>query len=159
MPMGNRDLSWWLSRVVAGIWVLFGLWVWEKFLAVPPETLTPGVVVDAGPLDRIRVGFARMVHVREIPVILIRLEDRKVVALEGTCTFAPCELTWNPLERILVCPCHGDRYLPSGKVLSGRARRPLAIIPVTLAENRVFLHWGAYHGNHTESPAVAGKTF
>ena len=155
---GARDLSWWLSRVVAGVWVLFALWAWEKFLTVPPETLVPGVVVDAGPVDRIQVGLARTVYVREVPVILLRLSEEVVVALEGTCTFAPCELTWDPLEGVLVCPCHGDRFLPSGKVLSGRAVRPLSVIPVTLAENRVFLHWRAYHGDHTENPAVAGKT-
>ena len=154
----SRDLSWWLSRVVAGVWVLFGLWTWEKFLAVPPETLTPGAVVDAGPVDRIPVGLARMIHIREVPVMLIRLSRDRVVALEATCTFAPCELTWNPLEQVLVCPCHGDRFLPSGEVLSGRAARPLPTIPVTLAGNHVFLYWGAYRGNHHENPVAAGES-
>ena len=46
-------------------------------------------------------------------------------AVNPVCTHAKCIVAWNGAERSWDCPCHGGRFSPEGKVLTGPAARDL----------------------------------
>jgi Rieske Fe-S protein len=54
---------------------------------------------------------------------LVRNQDR-IYAVTSTCTHNACPLTAKQTQ--FVCPCHGSRFTPAGKVLVGPATTPLA---------------------------------
>jgi Rieske Fe-S protein len=39
-----------------------------------------------------------------------------------------CIVRWNQAEGTWDCPCHGSRFDPAGKVISGPAETPLASV-------------------------------
>lgn len=66
---------------------------------------------------------------------VVRLEDKlvavhksstgKLRVLNPRCTHAGCIVAWNNAEKSWDCPCHGGRYDPAGKVLTGPPRKDL----------------------------------
>ena len=51
--------------------------------------------------------------------------DNGLVALYKACTHLDCLFNWNPQEKLFICPCHGSKFSPRGKVLNGPAPRDL----------------------------------
>jgi Rieske Fe-S protein len=44
----------------------------------------------------------------------------------AVCTHLGCTLSWNPLEKLFDCPCHGSRFSSiSGNVINGPANNPI----------------------------------
>ncbi len=88
-------------------------------------------------LDRLTAGERR-------PLEALKAGEGAVLALEGgkvaayrdpagtlslrsaVCTHLGCIVSWNVAERTWDCPCHGSRFHPDGRVLSGPAERPLS---------------------------------
>lgn len=62
-------------------------------------------------------------------VVLHRGDDGSVRAFAARCTHLGCRL-----DRIaggqIVCPCHGSRFFPDGRVAAGPATRPLSALRV-----------------------------
>ncbi len=66
---------------------------------------------------------------------ILRLDGRKVAAYRNAagavtlcspvCTHLQCIVAWNNAEQTWDCPCHGSRFAPDGKVISGPAEEPL----------------------------------
>lgn len=60
-----------------------------------------------------------------------------VVAYSAICTHAQCPVSgWIADRQVLHCPCHQSEYDPrrNGQVVAGPAPRPLAALPLTIAE-------------------------
>ena len=61
-----------------------------------------------------------------------------VLIYSAVCTHTGCTVQgWLPEERHLRCPCHLSQFaaLDEGEVKGGPAKRPLAMIPVTLSDD------------------------
>src|SRR5579871_3499423 len=66
------------------------------------------------------------------PALLLHLADGRFVAYDAVCTHAGCTVTYDPVQRRLVCPCHGAVYDPArgAAVLAGPAPSPLAALAI-----------------------------
>ena len=70
--------------------------------------------------------------------VLVRMEDRKLVAFDQACTHLSCPVIPRVTERRFDCPCHhGSFDLESGRPIAGPPRRPLARIRIDLAGDKV----------------------
>ena len=55
-------------------------------------------------------------------------KGEKLFAISSSCTHRRCKLTAES-NRSFCCPCHGSKFDPDGKVITGPARRDLPILP------------------------------
>lgn len=68
------------------------------------------------------------------PVIMIRVNEQDVVALNRLCTHVQCDMSpeisgrWDGEK--LICTCHDSHFGPDGKLLRGPASRDLTAYPV-----------------------------
>ena len=76
-------------------------------------------------LRELRSGEGRILELKGERVAASRDDKGKVTMLSPICTHMGCVVEWNGAEKTWDCPCHGSRFLPSGKVLSGPAESPL----------------------------------
>jgi Rieske Fe-S protein len=93
-------------------------------------------------------------------VLLVRLaqeslaEPTRGVAAEGIvgysaiCTHTGCDVSgWQDESKYFICPCHASTFDPKdrARVVSGPAPRPLAVLPLRLADGKVSVA-GAFSG-------------
>ena len=80
-----------------------------------------------GPLlpDDISVNSGVVAHSRVGKVLVVRT-DKRLIAVEATCTHLGCLVAWNADSQQIECPCHGAHYNLRGEVLRGPARESLA---------------------------------
>jgi len=76
-------------------------------------------------LRALKRGQGKILELGGKTVAAYRDEDGSVTRLSATCTHMGCKVAWNDAERTWDCPCHGSRFEPTGKVLSGPAETPL----------------------------------
>ena len=55
-----------------------------------------------------------------------RSPDGALRAVRPRCPHLGCQLAWNPDEASWDCPCHGSRFDPAGRLLTGPAQTDLA---------------------------------
>jgi glycine/D-amino acid oxidase-like deaminating enzyme/nitrite reductase/ring-hydroxylating ferredoxin subunit len=77
-------------------------------------------------LRALPTGEGRILELGGKRVAAYRDESGRVTKLSPVCTHMACLVAWNPAERTWDCPCHGSRFDPTGKVLSGPAEAPLS---------------------------------
>lgn len=82
------------------------------------EWFLPGEVASE---DEVPVGGGAIVTTGPKPVAVHRDADGNLHRLSAVCTHAGCIVHWNSTAPGWECPCHGSRYSPEGKVLSGPA--------------------------------------
>ena len=107
----------------------------EELAAVPGEDW-----VRVAPLDSLDLGSARLVMQGVRPVYVVRIDDRRLVAVDAACTHLRCILRWDRASRTFVCPCHGDRWALGGAVLHGPGTKPLATYTVSVRAGEVWVH-------------------
>ena len=81
----------------------------------------------------------------------------ELLAFDGSCPHAGCDLTWVPEDREVECPCHGSRFASDGVVLQRPATTDLNTYPVTVdASGNVVV--ALYPGDGTyPKPDAQGK--
>ena len=80
---------------------------------------------EARSLRVVKRGEGKIVERKGAKVAAYRDEAGAVTLRSATCTHMGCVVAWNPAERTWDCPCHGSRFTPAGKVISGPAEAPL----------------------------------
>jgi glycine/D-amino acid oxidase-like deaminating enzyme/nitrite reductase/ring-hydroxylating ferredoxin subunit len=58
-------------------------------------------------------------------VAAYRAPDGSLTVRSPICTHLGCLVGWNQAEQTWDCPCHGSRFAPDGRVISGPAESPL----------------------------------
>ena len=81
----------------------------DQRFTIPFHPVMDGKIID---LDGTRVAA-------------YRAPDGSVTLRSPICTHLGCIVGWNDAERTWDCPCHGSRFAPNGKVISGPAESPL----------------------------------
>ena len=72
-------------------------------------------------------------------VFVVRTGASDVIALDSTCTHLGCRVRWDPEQRLLLCPCHGGAYGPTGAVMGGPPPTPLRTMSARIDGNQVLV--------------------
>jgi len=91
------------------------------------------------PVDEIPVGKKRLIRTPKGPILLVRLEENRFVALSAICTHKRCILDWDEEAKVIVCPCHRATFDISGNVISGPAPSPLSRYRVSVRAGKVYI--------------------
>lgn len=136
----RRKLLRWLSRGFLSLWGVAAFYVVGSFMKTPPERRRLGERwVEAGTLDSLSIGEARMVRHGREPVFVIRSGEETVIGLSGVCTHLRCVLAWNGSQRTLDCPCHNGVFDLNGNVVSGPPSRSLRSYDVETRLGRIYV--------------------
>src|SRR5688572_19467162 len=73
----------------------------------------------------VKRGHGQIIERQGQKVAAYRDQSGAVTMCSAVCTHMGCLVAWNPAERTWDCPCHGSRFMPDGKVISGPAESPL----------------------------------
>ncbi|HYC59860.1 MAG TPA: FAD-dependent oxidoreductase [Thermoanaerobaculia bacterium] len=92
-----------------------------------PDRLTKHDVEGDATRD-VAAGEGKIIELDGKKVAAYRDDAGKLYCVSPVCTHMKCDVAWNGVERSWDCPCHGSRFAPSGEVLNGPARDPLALI-------------------------------
>jgi cytochrome b6-f complex iron-sulfur subunit len=102
---------------------------WARSLS-PRVRYEPPTRRKLGPPTRFPAGVTFLVDER----VFILKDDAGVRALSAVCTHLGCTVQRESGESAgFHCPCHGSRFGPDGKNVSGPAPRPLPWRPLSLA--------------------------
>jgi glycine/D-amino acid oxidase-like deaminating enzyme/nitrite reductase/ring-hydroxylating ferredoxin subunit len=83
---------------------------------------------EAESVHGLQPGEGRIVKSKSGKIAAYRDADGTVRKHSAVCTHMGCIVRWNQAEGTWDCPCHGSRFDPFGKVISGPAETPLASV-------------------------------
>jgi Rieske Fe-S protein len=73
------------------------------------------------------------------PCLLIRLEDRRLVAFGQECSHLSCAVIPEPKRDRLHCPCHNGYFeIQEGRPIAGPPRRPLPRITLAVRDGAIY---------------------
>lgn len=75
--------------------------------------------------EQLAPGEGKILKLHGKRVAAYRDENGTVSLCSPVCTHLKCIVDWNNAEKTWDCPCHGSRFEPTGKVISGPAEEPL----------------------------------
>ncbi len=126
--------------LVAGAGVMaagnLGLAIWTQLRTI--NTGEPRAIVA---LADVPVGETHLFRypTEDDPAILLRVDERTVMAFSQKCTHLGCVVFFEPEEQRWHCPCHeGNFDARTGAVRSGPPTRPLGRIDVELRDDVVW---------------------
>jgi glycine/D-amino acid oxidase-like deaminating enzyme/nitrite reductase/ring-hydroxylating ferredoxin subunit len=76
----------------------------------------------------VKPGHGKIVQQDGTRIAAYRRPDGSLTLRSATCTHMGCTVGWNDAERTWDCPCHGSRFTPDGKVISGPAEASLDVV-------------------------------
>jgi Rieske Fe-S protein len=85
------------------------------------------------------VGASRVESWGQAVILVIRPEEKRYVALQGTSPDQGCILDWDEDSRRVVSPCHYLVYDLQGNVVSGLTRQPLRRYQVFVRQGVIFV--------------------
>ena len=110
-----------------------GLAVWTQLRSINTGEPRPIVALESVP-----VGGTYLFRYPSAadPAILLRVDEREVVAFSQQCTHLGCVVYYQAEESRWHCPCHEGNFATlSGDVISGPPTRPLGRIDVEVRED------------------------
>jgi Rieske Fe-S protein len=138
-----------IGGIVAGISSVVGVVVGGAVLS-PAFATRPAGWVPAGRLRDLEEGVPSPVTVRvtrqdgyyeavDQQVIFLLKSENGVRALSSTCTHLGCRVSYDPVSKLIKCPCHGGVFTPDGRNIAGPPPRPLAQVPVRIDDAQVLV--------------------
>ena len=112
-----------------------GLAAWTQLRSINTGEPRPIVAVEDVP-----IGGTYLFSYPEDddPAVLLRVDDRHVVAFSQQCTHLGCVVYYQPDEDRWHCPCHEGNFATlTGAVISGPPARPLGRIDVEIRDDRM----------------------
>ena len=90
---------------------------------------------------RVRVddGWYKRVEQQTVYIREDKENPSAPLVLSATCSHLGCTVAWDESRGEFVCPCHGGRFGPDGKVLGGPPPADLTRIPAELRGGDVYL--------------------
>lgn len=82
-------------------------------------------------------GEAKFFEYAGSSAVLVKTKAGDLIALSAVCTHLGCIVQWEKEKQDFLCPCHAGQYAADGTVLSGPPPKPLAKIPLTVAEGKI----------------------
>ena len=89
-------------------------------------------------LAKLPPGSALRARYGESPIIVLNVGG-EIRAFDAVCTHEGCPLGWNPVQRLIRCPCHGGAYDASGKVVEGPPPAPLHRLEAAVGDGTIFV--------------------
>ncbi|WMJ73606.1 Rieske (2Fe-2S) protein [Cytophagaceae bacterium ABcell3] len=87
---------------------------------------------------------------REIPYILVHLEDGQWRAFDQKCTHLACAVRYVKERNQIQCPCHNGWFnAETGDVIQGPPPRALPQLKVTIRDEKVFVSHFSEHENNS----------
>ena len=83
---------------------------------------------EADSVRALQPGEGKIIKSKAGKIAAHRDADGNVTKHSAVCTHLGCIVRWNQAEETWDCPCHGSRFDPAGKVISGPAETPLASV-------------------------------
>jgi len=74
----------------------------------------------------VKAGEGKVLRLGRKKIAVYRDTRGGLKKMSAVCTHMGCLVRWNQAEKTWDCPCHGSRFDPKGKVLSGPAETSLA---------------------------------
>ncbi len=106
------------------------------------DSLPQGRPVSLSYLDVTQDAYIRSQTVRS--VWAIKKSPSEVTVFSPTCPHLGCHYNWSSGQGEFICPCHGSRFAPDGKVLGGPAPRPLDTLPVQITAGALYVRWESF---------------
>jgi cytochrome b6-f complex iron-sulfur subunit len=131
----NHQRRTFLGILLGGVGVtLTGFLAWPIFRFLSPRTGSgEGGQVRVAKKE-VKLGGAHFFSFQGHPAVLLQPKAGDYVALTAVCTHLGCIVKWVDDKGEFLCPCHGGRFSPEGKVLSGPPPKPLASYTVKIED-------------------------
>ena len=92
-----------------------------------------------------RDGWREVVSAQSVYVN--RLAGDQFEVLSAICPHLGCSVSWQPAQNEFVCPCHGGRFAPSGKHISGPPPRGMDTLPTRVQDGKLQVHFEFFRSN------------
>lgn len=106
----------------------------------PPKSAKPKVnSVKAGVASNFPANSSKIIKFGRKPVILIKSEDNKFIALSATCTHLDCIVQYKQDTKQIWCACHNGIYDLNGRNVSGPPPRALENYIVKVVNDEIII--------------------
>lgn len=73
--------------------------------------------------------------------------DGTFKVLSAICPHLGCSVSWQKGQNEFVCPCHGGRFAPNGKHISGPPPRGMDPLPTRVQDGKLQVHFEFFRSN------------
>ncbi|GBD86522.1 cytochrome b6-f complex iron-sulfur subunit [bacterium BMS3Abin03] len=107
---------------------------------IPPKSPKPKVnSVKAGSATAFPANSYKIIKFGRKPVILVKTDQGKFVALSATCTHLDCIVQYKKDTKQIWCACHNGIYDLNGRNVSGPPPRPLKSFAVKIVKDEIII--------------------
>jgi len=110
-----------------------------SYLKPPKSTKVAVSSVKAGKATEFPSNSSQIIKFGRQPVVLIKTEEGKFVALSATCTHLDCIVQYKKDTKQIWCACHNGTYDLNGRNVSGPPPRPLENYEVNVLNDEIII--------------------